>query len=207
MLNSAGGISGLSAIIKDLKDPDEIAEISQMINRSAENLIEEIQMQRQLSAAERGELDINMVNSTSLTQIKQVAELYSKHEITNGKFISIDKSSQEFQFKTDMVLFRRIIGNMVKNALEATEAGSKVTLLSFKNEDKIHFSVHNESYIDRTNQLQLFKRSFTTKGIGRGIGTYSMKLLGEKYLGGKVWFESTPEEGTIFYLSLPVITD
>ncbi len=202
VLNSAGGISGLSAIIKDLKDPDEIAEISQMINRSAENLIEEVQMQRQLNAAERGELNINITESNSQTLLKQVAELYSKHDITNGKFISIDKASQEFQFKTDMVLCRRIIGNMLKNALEATHHGYKVTLSSFIKDDKYYFSVHNDSYIDRTNQLQLFKRSFSTKGVGRGIGTYSMKLFGEKYLKGKVWFESTREDGTTFYLKL-----
>jgi sensor histidine kinase regulating citrate/malate metabolism len=63
--------------------------------------------------------------------------------------------------------------------------------------------VHNDNYIERETQLQLFKRSFSTKGAGRGIGAYSMKLFGEKYLNGKVWFESTQKEGTTFYISLP----
>ena len=53
-------------------------------------------------------------------------------------------------------------------------------------------------------QLQLFQRSFSTKGqTGRGIGTYSMKLLGERYLGGRVEFISRHPEGTTFTLSLP----
>ncbi len=202
VLNSAGGISGLSGIMKDIKDPDEIAEISQMINRSAENLIEEIQSQRQLSAAERGDLDLNITESSSLTQLKYIAELYSKHETTNGKIIKIDQTAEDFLFKTDMVLFRRIVGNMLKNALEATYVGSTVTLSSGKNQNQFNFSVHNNSYIDHSIQLQLFKRSFSTKGIGRGIGTYSMKLLGEKYLNGKVWFESNKEKGTTFFLAL-----
>jgi len=54
-------------------------------------------------------------------------------------------------------------------------------------------------------QLQLFKRSFSTKGIGRGIGTYSMKLFGEKYLKGRVGFESTEENGTTFFIEIPQV--
>lgn len=36
----------------------------------------------------------------------------------------------------------------------------------------------------RTSQLQIFQRSFSTKGKGRGLGTYSIKLLTERYLKG-----------------------
>jgi signal transduction histidine kinase len=55
-------------------------------------------------------------------------------------------------------------------------------------------------------QLQVFQRSFSTKASsGRGIGTYSMKLLGEHYLGGKVAFTSREPEGTEFTVTLPRI--
>lgn len=51
---------------------------------------------------------------------------------------------------------------------------------------------------------QIFNRSFSTKGAGRGVGTYSIKLLGERYLSGKVSFTSTPDEGTTFSIKLPI---
>ncbi len=51
-------------------------------------------------------------------------------------------------------------------------------------------------------QLQLFQRSFSTKGIGRGIGTYSIKLLTENYLKGSVNFISNENEGTLFTIEL-----
>lgn len=38
--------------------------------------------------------------------------------------------------------------------------------------------------------LQIFKRSFSTKRKGRGLGTYSMKLIGKDYLKGYIRFIS-----------------
>jgi signal transduction histidine kinase len=51
---------------------------------------------------------------------------------------------------------------------------------------------------------QVFQRSFSTKGSNRGLGTYSMKLLGENYMGGKISFESIIGKGTTFYFDLPL---
>jgi sensor histidine kinase regulating citrate/malate metabolism len=51
-------------------------------------------------------------------------------------------------------------------------------------------------------QLQVFQRSCSTKGDGRGTGTYSIRLL-SSYLLGAASFSSTPEEGTTFHVTLP----
>ena len=91
---------------------------------------------------------------------------------------------------------------MTKNALDASLPDSKAELKAQLTDEKKIFSVYNPGFIQREAQLQLFKRSYTTKGAGRGLGTYSMKLLGEKYLKGKVWFESTEEKGTTFFIQL-----
>ena len=52
-------------------------------------------------------------------------------------------------------------------------------------------------------RLQVFQRSFSTKGSGRGLGTYSMRLLTEHYLRGSVGFTSSAAEGTTFFASYP----
>jgi sensor histidine kinase regulating citrate/malate metabolism len=52
----------------------------------------------------------------------------------------------------------------------------------------------------------LVQRSFsTTGGGGRGIGTYSVKLFGERYLKGRVAFVSREQEGTTFSFAVPKI--
>jgi sensor histidine kinase regulating citrate/malate metabolism len=50
--------------------------------------------------------------------------------------------------------------------------------------------------------MQIFQRSFSTKDRNRGIGTYSVKLVTENYLKGKVSFISNEAEGTIFKVEL-----
>jgi sensor histidine kinase regulating citrate/malate metabolism len=63
--------------------------------------------------------------------------------------------------------------------------------------------VHNPTYIEEDIQLQVFNRYFSTKGLNRGLGTYSMKLLTEGYLQGKLYFNTDPVKGTTFFLTIP----
>lgn len=202
ILNSAGGISGLSTILKDMNDPKEMAQIAQIIESAASNLIDEIKVQRELSSAERGALKPEFSSVASLEVLNNLINIYSKHELNRGKEISIDKDSDNTMLKTDVILLKRVLRNMIKNAIEASNRNDIITLKSTSTDSLVCFSVHNNGFIPRETQLQLFQRTFTTKGPGRGLGTYSMKLLGEKYLKGNVWFDSSEEKGTTFYVEL-----
>jgi signal transduction histidine kinase len=91
---------------------------------------------------------------------------------------------------------------MIKNAIEATVPDDHIILSCSGLGTKVRFEVHNRSIIPEDTQSELFKRFYSTKQNGRGIGTYSMKLFGEKYLKGRVWFRSSPENGTSFYFEL-----
>lgn len=204
ILNAAGGISGLTSVLEITEDPHEMAEIAKIINRGTNHLIEEIKSQRLLTAAENGALVLNCKKINSHEILQDVVTIYANHEVCSNKFIHIQPDAEEVKFKSDHTLVRRILGNMLKNALEATMPGDTVTLDCKRKDEKIAFSVHNKVVIPSEIQLQLFNRSFSTKGLGRGIGTYSMKLFGEKYLKGEVDFLSTKKEGTTFFLRLPV---
>ena len=105
---------------------------------------------------------------------------------------------------TDKLLLRRVLGNLVKNALEASVEGEEIRL-GFQNNGSAIFRVHNERAMPEEVRLQVFRRSFSTKSpIGRGIGTYSAKLITERYLGGSLSFSSSEEQGTTFAVTLPV---
>lgn len=84
------------------------------------------------------------------------------------------------------------------------DIGETVSVVDVRNKERNPvFQVLNPGVIAPEMALNIFHRSFSTKAeLGRGIGTYSMKLLGEKYLKGKVSFESNEENGTVFQIEL-----
>ena len=139
-----------------------------------------------------------------MTVLQDVVEAYSKHEAAEEKTIEIDSKSQHIKFLIDRVLLSRILGNLIKNALEASQKGESVQVNCRLIENELEYKVSNQGHIPEAVQMQIFQRSFSTKGKGRGLGTYSIKLLAEKYLGGKIDFVSEEERGTRFFARFPV---
>jgi len=197
LLNTAGGLRGFAELMKEATR-EELDDYKDVIFEISERLIEEINTQRDLVAAENGELEADFFPTDSLSILTELQEFYQNHEKARDRLVKVHIDAQSSSFSTDKVLLKRVLGNMVKNALEASNAGDAVTLNCVSDDQTVTFTVHNPGAIPKNVQLEIFKRSFSTKGGGRGLGTYSMKLLSEQYLGGKVAFKSTVEGGTTF---------
>lgn len=208
VLNTVGVISGFSEILKAEQVRGASAErmgmIGEKIHFAVRRLVDEIRMQQQLSRAENDELEVQLGKVNSKKFIDEVAEIYRHHGAAREKTIAVSSDVSDVVFDSDLALLRRIVGNMVKNALEASAENEAVTVGCRVDEDEIEFWVHNNGFMPEEVQMQVFKRSFTTKGNGRGLGTYSMKLLSETYLGGTVSFKSSPEAGTTFLMRCPL---
>ncbi|MCA1760397.1 MAG: hypothetical protein LC658_11570, partial [Bacteroidales bacterium] len=140
VLNSAGGISGLSSILQEVTDFGDMKRIAKTINRAAGNMVDEIQAQRQLIAAERGDLEPVLSVTTAMALLNDVTDLFSKHEIIKDKELYISENLDDVTLYTDPVILRRILGNMVKNALEASPLKATVSLSFHENKDSIQFS-------------------------------------------------------------------
>ncbi len=202
ILNTAGGLRGSAELIREagLEEQEEFKDI---ILRLSNDLIEEIQAQRQLAAAENDELALQPSAFDTAGILKEIVEIYGGHEVARGKHIRLEAKACQGRFVTDRALLKRVLGNMAKNALEASGPGDTITLGCEAVEGGVSFWVHNPGFIPLDIQLQIFHRSFSTKGSGRGLGTYSIKLLTERYLKGRVSFGTSPEEGTIFSAVCP----
>ena len=200
ILNTAGGLIGLAELEKDEVEGDEFANSVYSI---ASNLVDEIRAQKELTAAENNELTVKLIPLQSSSIMSEVLNIYKSHPTSTGKHLAVEPSSENITMVSDRTVLSRIVGNMVKNALEASREGDHVSMASRSDGKRVRFSVSNPGFIPRDTQLQIFQRSFSTKGAGRGLGTYSIKLLTERYLKGTVSFESSPDSGTIFWVVIP----
>jgi signal transduction histidine kinase len=202
ILNSAGGLTGLLRLLKDSVDPGKEREIIDLSEQASSELLELIMSQRQIRAAENGDLVINNEQVSSIEILKSAVRNISHHDVAHNKRILIVDHSADANIYTDRILLKRVLINMLKNALEATDNEGTVVAEVENQPDLIRFRVKNESVMPKETQLQMFQRSFTTKGTGRGIGTYSIKLITENYLKGKAGFISTETDKTIFYVDI-----
>jgi len=203
ILNLVGSIRGFAELMEIDENVDPI-DVSRRIQVASQRVIDEIDSQRVLLAVEKGELNIDNHMLVTSEVLSDIVDLYEGQEVARQRLLQIAQESVVTTFVSDATLLRRIIGNMVKNALEASPTGDVVTLGVDTSETGINFWVHNDAIIPASYQQRIFQRDFSTKGSGRGLGTYSMQLLG-RFLSGDVFFESMPGKGTRFTLSLPVM--
>ena len=204
VLNTAGGLNGILYVMKETEDQKLLKELSNYATTASNDLIEGIMSQRALMAAENGELVVCNTNFRINTLMDDVAKTMRHHQTAGGKMIAVEPF-HDFQIMySDAQLIKRILTNLLKNALEASFNSDTITLSAKESGHNIEFSVHNPGLIPEAVSLQIFQRYFSTKGFDRGLGLYSIKLISTRYLKGDVSFTTDESMGTIFTVSIPV---
>lgn len=204
VLNTAGGIRGYTHLLAEEQARfGELGEDMRQLAALTDQLVEEIEAQRDLVYAEAGDLAVHPQSLGVLEFLGDLRALYASHGSAADRQLSLG-DVWAGQITTDRRLLARVLGNMIRNALEASAAGECVTIQCVERGPEVEFRVHNPAVMPELVQLQIFHRSFSTKGqAGRGVGTHSIKLLGERYLRGRVSFTTGESEGTTFRICLP----
>jgi nitrogen-specific signal transduction histidine kinase len=203
VLNTASGLNGILYVMKESEDRELIRELTDYAEKASTDLIEDILSQRSLVAAENGELILSNSNFQINAMMSDVASNMRHHKTAGGKIIAVEPFHGFHTMFSDVHLIKRILTNLVKNALEASFNSDTITICAKELGNNIEFSVHNPGIIPDAVRQQIFQRSFSTKGVDRGLGLYSIKLLTTSYLKGEVFFSSEDYGGTTFTVSIP----
>lgn len=200
--NMLNGLVGASELLTLTHEDSELVGI---IHRSSKRLKNEVDMQRCLLESEANLYEPLWQAVVAKDVIEELKSFFINHPKTENKKLDFKASHPPASFTTDMSLLLRVLCNMVTNALEATDDDGAVKIWSEGTSADISFCIWNRKPIPSDTALRVFQLNFSTKGgPGRGIGTYSMKLFGEKILGGHVSFSTSPEKGTVFKIVLPL---
>jgi len=202
ILNTAGAVRGLADVL-EVAPPEKQRDFRHRILIGASRLIDEINSHRLIAAAERDELACVPAPVVAADFLREILFLFEEHPTARNRKMVLADVGADCVLETDRGLLSRVIVNMVRNALEATPEGGAVTVGCEREDGGLCFWVRNAGAMSRNVALQVFRRSFSTKGRGRGLGTYSMRLIGERYLKGRIFFTSDDVDGTAFFAHFP----
>lgn len=204
VLNTASSIRVYLDLLSADPQGERRGALLERLRMISDALVEEIESQKTIVSAENGTLSVrrNLIGSRGL--VDGVIQQFTAQDTAKGRTIVTAPLCEDFSLIGDDALLRRVLSNMLKNALEATPEGGTVSVGCAREGERAVFRVHNQGAMSRTVSNRVFQRYFSTKGPERGLGTYGMKLLTEQYLHGSVSFESAPRTGTEFTVSVPL---
>lgn len=149
--------------------------------------------------------DTKLENIVLLPVIEQAKEIFSSSD--NVEIQIQHYSSEQIEVLGDKDQLLRTFNNLFKNAIEAADEKAKCIIkVRLSNDDKqVYVEVEdNGKGIAPALQSNIFKANFTTKSSGTGLGLAFVKQAIEN-AGGKVSFTSVLNNGTVFYLTFPLV--
>jgi signal transduction histidine kinase len=194
---------GLQLLDKSWRDKDP--KFDAKFERFSKSFVEQIESLSSIASefsafAKMPDTRIEPINifemlSQAVTIFKQMDNIYIVYHAPETPFIVAADRDQ----------LLRCFNNLLKNAIEATPSDRKGVieinyLITSKN---ILLTIKdNGNGIPEHMREKIFEPNFTTKSSGTGLGLAFVKNSIEN-ANGKVWFETTMEIGTTFYLSFP----
>jgi len=166
LLNRAGILQGLVELLLQSKKEEKINMLIEILHKETLEIVDDILFQQNLMEAEQGRLVVQMDEINSLEILEGIRDEFIAYESKENKAVVVDPSSSGKIFYSDKALLKRILTNILKNALEAIKEGESIVAGTKKSSGQIQFWVQNPGVIPDEIQSQIFQRSFSTKGKG-----------------------------------------
>jgi PAS domain S-box-containing protein len=178
------------------------------VQQDSRHLLELINDILDLSKIESGRLELHPelfkaadAMAETITGLRPLAE---------RKQIRISETlDRNLTISADRLRFKEVLYNLISNAIKFTPEKGQITVESGKLPDGAYFAVADTGIgIDPSELQAIFDKFYqlgsTTRGVreGTGLGLAISKSLVEMH-GGRIWVESTPEQGSRFQFLLP----
>ncbi len=204
------GILGFANLLKENRhDKTENTKYLDIIEKSGVRLLNIINDLISISKVEAGQMEV-YISKTNLKEVLDYIFTFFKPE-TDIKGLDLklkmEVAPNEIIVNTDREKLYAILTNLVKNAIKYTDSGS-IEIGVERQGKRIEFCIKDTGIgIPKDRQKAIFDR-FVQADIadvralqGAGLGLAITKAYIEM-LGGKIWMESTPEEGSSFCFNI-----
>lgn len=187
-------------IVRVFDDPEYRQTFTRTIDREMETLkrvLDDLRNVARPAPVERFPLDVNR-------SIADIVESMRGFADESGIALEAKYSAEPVIIEGDVFALGRVYRNLMTNAIQATEAGGRVTVATVRSGDKIDVSVTDTgSGIPAERLGAIFDDFVTTKKRGLGLGLAITKRIVEQ-LGGTIAVTSELGKGTTFTMRFPV---
>lgn len=179
------------------------------IIHTTEELSKYVETVLDLTRIESSEIPIQKTTKDINQAIQEVVE--SKLPLAEEKNIHLEVDLDPiFSFKFDAKLIRRVISNLVENAIKYSPEGGRILLTSREQDNWVHVSVVDQGIgIPEQEQEKVFAKFYrgqhplTAAVKGTGLGLYLARYFVELHE-GIIKLRSEVGKGSTFTVSLPV---
>jgi signal transduction histidine kinase len=215
--NPMNAIIGFSEMINSGNiDTEKRKEYARIITRKGNYILSLIDDIAELAKFETGAVsvnrkncDINRVAGELFLEFKEIKKEIEKDQIELRLNVPTPLTEEIY---TDPGRLQQVLSNLLRNAFQFTEKGTVEFGYELKDAKTIQFYVKDTGIgVRKEDQKLVFNRfrqveETSLRRIGRsGLGlTLSRHII--NLMGGKIWFESVPSEGSTFYFTLPITT-
>ncbi len=202
------GYAGTLARTDVTPDPDFVRESAEIIVEEADRLTELID----------NLLDASRIQTGALSMDPQPVDIAAVAQKTVERFrTQTDRHQFILDFPDDLPLaladerrLRQVFDNLISNAIKYSPRGGKITIGARRREDKIMAFVQDEGVGISEEELDAIFESFyrvdsslRRSTQGAGLGLFLVKAIVQA-MGGDVWVQSRPGQGSAFYFTLPI---
>lgn len=155
---------------------------------------------------EAGRLAVAPRRHDAVELVRETEDAFHPLAAANGISIRSEVRAHSLLARYDHERVLQVLANLVGNALKFTPAGGRVDLLVERVGGDIRFCVADTGRGMTEDQVgAIFGKFWQTRSsatTGFGLGLYISKCIVEAH-GGKIWVETSPGAGSVFYFTLP----
>lgn len=208
-LNAVLGFSSLMR--KDPKMPDNQLQNLHIINRSGEHLLTLINDILDMAKIEAGQVRLENAPFDLGAMVRDITDMMRIRAEDKDLELQIDQSSRFPRYVVgDEARMRQILINLMGNAIKYTQQGGVALRLGTRSNEIGHLVIEVEDTgigIASEDQQHIFEpfvqlgEHTVSKGTGLGLAITHQFV---QVMGGSITLESTPGEGSVFRVELPL---
>lgn len=181
--------------------------VQEMGKQVAETLVQQIDQLANIASDFSQFANISNPKPERFDLTETITTLVQLHATNNQVQISYQLKPGSYFVWADKMQLSRLFTNLLKNAIESVtnQQTIQISIVQESMANMAQISItDNGQGIPADMQHKIFMPNFTTKTSGTGLGLAICKGIVENAQ-GKIWFETTEEKGTTFYVQIPVV--